>query len=486
MQSLRSRLLFLSAVLGIAALATSALMIGLFYQSASAQAGQAEAQIARACDSIAANYRFYSAQWSGPSTSLQDANLRASLMSVVQTALRDRPGIEGGLWQTEAGPIAYAYPTYQGAGPKTDMPQAELPRIQSMNAAAQTEDRQTSRRYQAATQVLLIAACPLRGPIPQLTAWTMTRVATFAGRAYQQLMAGLGVLLAAVSIATVFLIRLTVSWSGHVTRIEKTLQANEVAELPPIEPTGEKELDQIIDALNLAGHRLASTRQHAEDLASQVAGGERLAAIGRVAAGVAHEIRNPIAAMRLKAENALLADAPRQKEALTMILGQIERLDRLLQRLLSLTDRDPPQRETAFIRSLIESCALEHTEQADSLAVRIKTSIHADTAKLDAEQIRRALDNLVLNAIEAAPSGTEILISARIEGDTLHLSVHDFGEGPPAAIRDHLFEPFVTGRPAGTGLGLSLVREIANAHGGIARLVPGDGGTTFEILIPWQ
>ena len=169
-----------------------------------------------------------------------------------------------------------------------------------------------------------------------------------------------------------------------------------------------------------------------------------------------------------------------------MILGQIERLDRLLKRLLSLTDRDPPHRQSTSVRSLVETCALERAEQAASKGIRIKTSIRAETARIDAEQIRRALDNLVLNAIEAAPAHSEILLGARIEGDTLHLSVHDAGAGPPAAIRDHLFEPFVTGRPDGTGLGLSLVREIANAHGGIARLASSPSGTCFEIFIPWQ
>lgn len=486
MQSLRSRLIALIALLGIAAIATGGLMVGLFYQSASAQAGQAEAQIARACDSIAAAYRFYSAQWPGPTTSLEDADLRASLTTVVQTALRDRPAIEGGLWQADAGAVAYAYPTYQGAGPKTDMPPAEAPRIKAINAAAQAEDRATSRQYRAATQVLVLAACPLRGPIPQLTAWTMTRVVTFAGRAYQQLMAGLGVLLLAVMVATISLIRLTVTWSRHVVRIEKALQADDVVRLPPIEPTGEKELDQIIAALNLAGRRLADTSERAEHLALKVASGERLAAIGRVAAGVAHEIRNPIAAMRLKAENALLADAPRQKEALSMMLGQIERLDRLLTRLLSLTDRDPPQRQSTSVRTLIGAVVLEHSERATDRGLTITTDIQANTANLDAEQIRRALDNLVLNAIEGAPAQSQIVLGAHVQGDTLHLSVRDAGAGPPASIRDHLFEPFVTGRSDGTGLGLSLVREIANAHGGTARFESDANGTVFEILIPWQ
>jgi signal transduction histidine kinase len=404
----------------------------------------------------------------------------------VQTALRDRPGIEGGLWQADAGPLAYAYPTYQGAGPKTDMPQAESSRIQGINAAALTLERPTARRYGATTEVLLMAACPLPGPIPQLTAWTMTRVVTFAGRAYQQLMAGLGVLLGAIAAAVIILLRLTLTWSRHIARIEATLQVDDGTRLPPVEATGERELDQIIEALNLAGRRLADTNTRAEQLARQVASGERLAAIGRVAAGVAHEIRNPIAAMRLKAENALLGDAPRQTEALSMILGQIERLDRLLKRLLSLTDRDPPRRQPTSIRSLLGSCAQEHAERALSREIRITTNIRAGTSTLDAEQIRRALDNLVLNAIEAAPAQSEIVLGAHIEGDTLNLSVHDAGAGPPAAIRDYLFEPFVTGRADGTGLGLSMVREIANAHGGIARLAPTPGGTCFEILIPWQ
>ena len=349
----------------------------------------------------------------------------------MQTALRDRPGIEGGLWQTDVGPLAYAYPTYQGAGPKTDMPQAEASRIQEINAAALARDRQLGRRYGAATEALLLAACPLRGPIPRLTAWTMTRVVTFAGRAYQQLMAGLAVLLAAVVIATVLLIRLTVTWSRHVARIETSLRTSDDLRLPPIEATGEKELDQIIGALNLAGQRLAETSERAERLARQVASGERLAAIGRVAAGVAHEIRNPIAAMRLKAENALLADTPRQKEALSMMLGQIERLDRLLQRLLSLTDRDPPQRQPISVPALLGSLASEHAEQAVARGLTIATDVRAQTANVDQEQIRRALDNLLLNAIEAAPAQSQILLGAHTEGDTLHLSVRDAGSGPP-------------------------------------------------------
>jgi His Kinase A (phospho-acceptor) domain len=84
--------------------------------------------------------------------------------------------------------------------------------------------------------------------------------------------------------------------------------------------TGERELDRIVTALNEAGRRVVDARQRADQLARQVAAGERLAAIGRVAAGVAHEIRNPIAAMRLRAENAIAGDPERKRRALAMIL----------------------------------------------------------------------------------------------------------------------------------------------------------------------
>jgi signal transduction histidine kinase len=313
----------------------------------------------------------------------------------------------------------------------------------------------------------------------------MTRVTTFAGSAYRQLMTGLAVLLATVVIATTLLIRVTVIWSRHVSRIEQALEADDVLRLPQIEPTGERELDQIIAALNRAGQRLADTTDRAELLARQVATGERLAAIGRVAAGVAHEIRNPIAAMLLKAENALAGDAARKEEALKVIVGQVGRLNRLLSRLLSLTDRDPARLQPTWVPDLVKDCLDDHAELARTHGVTLKARVTVESASIDPDQIRRALDNLILNAIEAAPQGSEILISAAVVAERLILTVLDRGAGPPAALRNHLFEPFVTGRAEGTGLGLSLVREIATAHGGTARLADSPDGTAFEIILPW-
>ena len=111
--------------------------------------------------------------------------------------------------------------------------------------------------------------------------------------------------------------------------------------------------------------------------------------------------------------------------------------------------------------------------------MNLECRVDAEAAWFDPDQMRGALDNLTLNAIQAAPSDSRVLISARRQAENLIVSVHDEGRGPPAGIRDHLFEPFVTGRADGTGLGLSVVREIAAAHGGAARLVNSSAGTTF-------
>lgn len=144
----------------------------------------------------------------------------------------------------------------------------------------------------------------------------------------------MGILLLAVLIAAALLVRLTVTWSRHVAHIESTLAAHDVAELPALPVTGERELDRIVAALNDAGARLSASRRSADELARRMATSERLAAIGRVAAGIAHEIRNPIAAMRLKAETAL-ASNEQHHPALAVILEQIHRLDRLVRRLLT-------------------------------------------------------------------------------------------------------------------------------------------------------
>jgi signal transduction histidine kinase len=483
--SLRARLLVLVLLLVVASVAIGFLMVGLFRQSTTARVGQAEAELQRACDSIGDAYRFYGVGWHG-SDAAADAGFRDGLVAVVQSALRQRAGIEGGIWQGEAGSLAYAYPTYEGSGPKTDLPQAELPRIGEINRDVWNEDHSQSTRYASRSQTLVLAACPLSGPIPHLTAWTMTRVVTFAGRAYGQLMMGLSVLLATVLATAALLTRLTLSWTRHIGEIRATLSRHDLAELPRLPPTGERELDQIVSALNDAGSRLGEARKRAEALSQQVATTERMAAIGRVAAGVAHEIRNPIAAMRRKAENAIAKGGDRYPEALGVILEQIARLDRLLSRLLNVTEPERAKLQQVDLGVFLDQCLATHCDAAEAQDIRLQSHTAIPFANLDPELMHRALDNLLSNAIQASPRRSLVEVTAKTEPGELILSVCDEGPGTPAKVRERLFEPFVTGRSDGTGLGLSIVREVAEAHGGRARYRRVESHTLFEIVLPWQ
>jgi hypothetical protein len=100
--------------------------------------------------------------------------------------------------------------------------------------------------------------------------------------------------------------------------------------------------------------------------------------------------------------------------------------------------------------------------------------------------MQRALDNLILNAIQNTPRGGRIVVDALRRDDSLRLRVEDTGAGVSNEIRDGLFEPFATSRSDGTGLGLAIVREIARAHRGDARLLDSARGAVFEIELPWQ
>jgi signal transduction histidine kinase len=209
-----------------------------------------------------------------------------------------------------------------------------------------------------------------------------------------------------------------------------------------------------------------------------------------LAAGLAHEIRNPIAAMRLKAENALAGtDTERRDSALRSILDQIGRLDALLRDLLAMTQQKELRLEhvnlTRFLIGLVEA----HRELAQAKGVRLEVGTVPDSGashQFDIDQMHRALDNLVLNGIQNTPSAGSVTVDAITEDGMLRVRVSNTGADIPDSIRDRLFEPFVTTRADGTGLGLAIVREIAYAHGGDVHLVPTADRVTFEIELPWQ
>ncbi len=460
------------------------MLVQLYQQSSLDQVRTAEAVTSRSCDDIANHYHFYVSDWARPPSDLHDTDLRHGLGVVVTIALLRTAGVEGGIWQREYGSLAYAFPTYEGTGPKTDLPAAEAESIRAVNADALAEERTVRVRQAGRRQTLLLCACPLAGPIEGITAWTMTRVYTGQGTGYTRLLGGLGVLLASILASAGWITHLLLTWSRKLARIEATIERHESLDPPLLEPTGERELDRIVASLNAAALKVRAMRGEAAALSAQVATSERLAALGRIAAGIAHEIRNPIAAMRLKAENALLSDDLRRRAALEMVLGQIGRLDTLLRDLLTLTHRSEPRWGSVDVAALLTMIAEFHRELAGSHHVELRVEAPALLWPLDPDRIRRALDNLVLNAIQNMPAGGSVTLAADAPGAALVVRVTDNGPGLPPEVRRHLFEPFVSERADGTGLGLSIVQEIVLAHGGSVAYRSEHPGSTFELTLP--
>ena len=483
-RSLRGRLLVLWAISLVTAAIAGTMLVQLYRQSAMDQVARAEVVTSRACDEITNRYRFYTAGWTQPPEDLHDESLQKGLLAVLTIALVHSPGVEGGVWHRSEGSLAYAYPTYEGTGPKADLPAAEADRIRTTNAEALAEERAVDVRQVGRLQTLLLHACPLSGPIEGLTAWTMTRVFTGQGAGYTRLLGGLGVLLASVLASAGWMTHLLLTWSRKLSKVEVTMERHEGLDPPLLEPTGERELDRIITSFNATASKVRTMRHEAAALSAQVAASERLAGLGRVAAGVAHEIRNPIAAMRLKAENALLSDDARRRAALEMVLAQIGRIDALLRDLLTLTHRSEPRWQCANVPALLAATAELHRDAADKAGVGLSVKCPALSWPLDPDRIRRALDNLVLNAIQSMPGGGAVTIAAGERDRALHILVSDSGPGLPPGVRRHLFEPFVSERADGTGLGLSIIKEIALSHGGTVTYRPENPGSAFELVLP--
>jgi hypothetical protein len=475
-------------VLSLAAcIAVGVLLVQLYQQSTAAQVGRAQAVAARACDVIRDRYTFYTTGWHGPVPTLSDESLRRDLTTAVTLALARQDGVEGGIWQVEAGPLAYGFPTYQGSGPKTDLPEAERDRIRAVNEQTAREEQPVDQEATSRSQTLLLHGCPLIGPISGLTAWTMMRVQAAPG--YDRLRLGLAVLLTLVLGMSAWLTRVLLVWTRHVRAIEMALGRQDPETMPAVKRTGERELDRIIDALNEAGNRLAASRQQSEALTAQVAVSERLAALGRVAAGVAHEIRNPIAAMRLRAENALAGDDARRRKTLEDLLGLVARLDGLVAELLTMTQRREPRSEKVEVGPFLAALIERHREEAAARDIGIATECSVTCADLDPEIVGRILENLLQNAVRHAPVGGRVTVSATVQGNGLRLTVTDTGPGVLPELRDQLFEPFVTGRADGTGLGLAIARELAEAHGGQLMLLCAGGetvgrGAVFALDLP--
>jgi len=264
----------------------------------------------------------------------------------------------------------------------------------------------------------------------------------------------------------------------------------------------------VFGALGFAVGRLAIERQRArrdadtiarqlrqlEDAQRALVQQEKLAAIGRLAAGVAHEVRNPLGVIRASAAMVRESFAPGDDSfrACQFIVDESDRLNVLVTTLLDFSRPTQPRIEAVDVERVLDHALELAGDSLRARDARIEREIAPaqGAVRADAHLLAQVLLDLLTNAAEAVAPGGRIAVRVASEASALRIDVADDGPGVAPEQRAQIFEPFVTTKPRGTGLGLAMAQRIAEAHGGTLIFVDGAGagaggaGACFRLVVP--
>ncbi len=231
---------------------------------------------------------------------------------------------------------------------------------------------------------------------------------------------------------------------------------------------GGAELDHLVEAMN---RMLAEVRRT-----------ERLAVMGQMAAGVAHEIRNPLSSMKMTVQM-LRERSEADRESFDLLLREIERLELTAAELVGVSQ--PLRKEPVRLERVVDDVLELMKRRLEHLGIRVERRYApAPDVAVDVARFKRCVMNLLLNGAQAMPSGGPLTVGVAPANGRVRLAVTDEGPGVPPEIRDRIFEPFVTTKQDGVGLGLALTRRIVEDHGGAIGFDGGGRGTTFWIELP--
>lgn len=225
-------------------------------------------------------------------------------------------------------------------------------------------------------------------------------------------------------------------------------------------------------------------------LERKVAEGERLAALGQMAATVAHEVKNPLSAIKSIAQVMSEDEALKEQHArdLTLIVGETDRLNTTVSQLLSFARTQTPAGGQSTAAEIVENVVNLFRVDAEErdVELRVVSTVEAALDGVQTAAVRDALSNLLLNALQATPRGGKVTLAAASKGNDVAFFVTDSGPGIPEASREKIWEPFFTTKQRGTGLGLAIVRKRMQEAGGSAKLLPSRNGegARFELRVP--
>lgn len=268
--------------------------------------------------------------------------------------------------------------------------------------------------------------------------------------------------------------------SRPILQLRSQLSQLAAGDFQPIAvPQRNDELQDLVRSANSLGSQLAELR-------GVIKRSERLSLLGQLSGGLAHQLRNTVTGARLAMQLHRRRCSGVDDDSLQVALRQLTITETHLQRFLSAGQPSAPCRAVCDLHGIIGDVSALVAPACKHHGVRLElpaATAPDDPLWADAEQLRQMLMNLVLNAVEAASPGGWVRVECEYADSSVVVRVLDSGPGPAGEVADRLFEPFVTGKREGIGLGLTVVRQIVAAHEGTIRLAPGRP-TCFEVSLP--
>ncbi len=245
-----------------------------------------------------------------------------------------------------------------------------------------------------------------------------------------------------------------------------------------------------VRALEETFNNMVSSLREKELMENKLRQAQRLSALGNLAAGVAHDVRNPLNAIKLLSSHAL-DNLPENDggagKHLQTIRSEVDRLEEIVSSFMSLAKERELSPEPRKLDPLLDECAQLLEQEAESRGVQLVRDLRAGdmVLMLDAREWTRAIMNVLLNALQACPSGGRVRLFSRQTGAACEVEVRDDGPGLKREELERVFEPYYTTKPGGTGLGLSITRGIIEEHGGSIEMSSIEGqGCQVLITLP--
>lgn len=336
-------------------------------------------------------------------------------------------------------------------------------------------------RFTAPNDMLFIAARESHDDVAFALVRMPNRARDRDSHAFLGILVATGVLVAALLAVALDTLHALRQGSASLASSFEALRRDLRAEVPTPRAY---ELARVSDGLSALAKDLAESRNREKQLEHELGHEERLIGLGRVVAGVAHEVRNPLTGMKLVLDGlARRSLDERSARDVRTCLREVERLDSVVKALLLVAKKEPISRSDVDLGALARSRAelLRPYAQTHDVTLEVRGEARG---VVNADDIGRALENLLRNAIEASPAGSRVEVVVAKAPSGVTVSIRDWGAGIDQDAEARLFEPFFTQKSEGTGLGLVLSRATARAHGGDLRFERPTDGACFVLSLP--